>query len=62
MFCVKIVVGFESVMTVCKICVKVLVNLFDFMIDFIAVIKFIQFMYNIFIVYFYVMKAKHNDI
>lgn len=52
MFRVKIVVGFESVVAVCKFYVKVLVNLLDFMIVFITVIKFIQFMYSIFIVYF----------
>lgn len=53
MFRVKIVVGFESVVAVCKFCVKVLVNLLDFMIVFITVIKFIQFnMYSIFFVYF----------
>lgn len=52
MFRVKIVVGFESVVAVCKFCVKVLVNLLDFMIVIITVIKFIQFMYSIFIVYF----------
>lgn len=54
MFRVKIVVGFESVVAVCKFCAKVLVNLLDFMIVIITVIKFIQFMYStgIFIVYF----------
>lgn len=58
MFRVKIVVGFESVVAVCKFCVKVLVNLLDFMIVIITVIKFIQFMYSIFIVYFLCYESK----
>lgn len=52
MFRVKIVVGFESVVAVCKFCVKVLVNLLDFMIVIITVIKFIVYVQYIYCVFF----------